>query len=64
MKDHHIIPKSMIISINKLRPNKLYSTLVSNVENTHTSQLYFEKNLSIETYKIEQNISTTTENYM
>ena len=41
-KNHHI-RKNRIISVNKLRAKELYSTLVSNVENKPTSQMYFWK---------------------
>ena len=32
-----------IVSINKLNARELYSTLMSNIENKTTSQIYFEK---------------------
>ena len=43
IKDDHIIRRTRILSINKLTVRKLYSTLISNIENKPTSQIYFEK---------------------
>ena len=43
VKDHHIIRRTRIISINKLTARELYSTLMSNIENKPTSQMFFEK---------------------
>ena len=43
IKDDHIIRRTRIFSINKLTVRKLYSTLISNIENKPTSQIYFEK---------------------
>ena len=43
IKDHHIMRRTRIFSINKLTVRKLYSTLMSNIENKPTSQIYFQK---------------------
>ena len=43
IKDDHNIRRTRIFSINKLTVRKLYSTLISNIENKPTSQIYFEK---------------------
>ena len=42
----------------------IYSTLVLNVNSKPFSQIYFEKDLSKETYKMGQNISKATESFM
>ena len=48
IKDHHLklIRRTKIVSINKLPATELYSSLMSNVENKPTSQIYFENDLS------------------
>ena len=43
IKDDHNIRRTRIFSINKLTVRKLYSTLISNIENKPTSQIYFKK---------------------
>ena len=45
IKDHHVIRRTRIVSINKLTARELYSTLMSNIENKPTSQIYFENNV-------------------
>ena len=42
-KDHHIIRRTRVALINKLTSRESYSTLMSNIENKPTSQIYFEK---------------------
>ena len=41
--DHHIIRSTRIVPINKLTTRELYSTLMSNIENKSTSQIFFRK---------------------
>ena len=43
IKDHYIIQSTRILSINKFTVRKLYSTLMSNIENKPISQIYFKK---------------------
>ena len=42
-KDHHIIRRTRILSVNKLTASELYSTLMSDIENKPTSRIYFKK---------------------